>query len=52
MPKMNLPHERTKAKLQSAKLALRVQIAERKEKLRNVTDQLKAMTPKRPPNVI
>jgi len=45
-PNLSLPHERRKAKLKSRELALKVQIAERKEALSNVKAELTAMKPK------
>ena len=51
--KLSLPHERRKAQLQSKQLSLRVQIADRKEKLESVRAELKAMTPpKKTPPII
>jgi len=54
MPRANLslPHERRKAKLQSRKLALKVQIAERKESLTHVNSELQAMKPKPKPSEV
>lgn len=46
--KLSVPHERRKAMLQSKALSLRVQIADRKERLDAVKVELKAMTPKKP----
>jgi len=46
---LSLPHERRKAKLQSHKLALRVRVAESKEQLRMIGDELNAMKPKPKP---
>lgn len=42
---LSLPHMRQKAALQARKLTLRVQIAQRKEALREVSTQLAAMSP-------
>lgn len=46
-PNMSLPHERRKATLQSAKLKLRVRLAETKDTLKRVNDELSAMRPKK-----
>lgn len=46
---LSLPHERRKASLQSQKLRLRVRLAETKEGLKRVGDELKAMAPKTQP---
>jgi hypothetical protein len=43
---LSLPHERRKATLQAQRLRLRVRLAETKEGLKQVTDQLRAMSPK------
>jgi len=43
---LSLPHERRKATLQSQKLRLRVRLAETKEGLKRIGDELKAMSPK------
>lgn len=45
-PNLSLPHERRKAKLSSRKLQLRVKIAESREQLKQVNDELAAMKPK------
>lgn len=52
MPRRNLsvPHERRKAMLKGRELQLRVQIADRKEKLDHVKTELAAMRPKKPSN--
>lgn len=47
-PKLSLPFERRKATLKSQKLREQVRIAEGKERLRQVNEELKAMTPKKP----
>lgn len=51
-PSMSLPHERRKALLKSAQLKLRVQIVERREQLKRVTDELTAMKPKKQPGEV
>jgi hypothetical protein len=43
---LSLPHERRKATLQSQKLRLRVRLAETREGLKKISDELKAMSPK------
>jgi hypothetical protein len=48
MAKLSLPHERRKAQLKSAKLRSQVTIAEQRERLTRINQELKAMAPKRP----
>lgn len=43
--KLSVPHVRRKAQLKSTQLHLKVKIADAKEKLANVTNELKAMSP-------
>jgi len=43
---LSLPHERRKARLQSLKLKLKVDLAERRERLNQVNAELTAMKPK------
>lgn len=47
MAKLSLPHERRKATLKSAKLRSQVAIAEQRERLARINQELKAMAPKR-----
>lgn len=49
---LSLPHERRKAKLQAAKLQLRVKIAENRERLTQVNSELAAMKPKPKPSEV
>lgn len=46
--KMSIPFERQKAKLKASEMHLKVDIAERKEKLVDVKQQLQAMSPPKP----
>lgn len=48
MAKLSLPHERRKAQLKSAQLKSRVVIAEQRERLTRINQELKAMSPKKP----
>lgn len=47
-PKLSLPHERRRAKLKSAQLSEKVRIAESREKLSRINDELRAMSPPKP----
>jgi len=49
---LSLPHERRKAKLRGAELSLKVKLAESKERLKNIRDELSAMKPKPKPTDI
>ena len=48
---LSLPHERRKASLRSQVLRLRVGIAERRQQLKQVNDELKAMRPVKPKGI-
>lgn len=45
--KMSLPHERRKATLRARKLQLGVRIAESREALKSINNELQALSPKR-----
>lgn len=51
-PNLSLPHERRKAKLKSRELALKVQVAEKKQELSAVRTELTAMKPKPKPQEV
>jgi len=44
-PRLSIPHERRKAKLKAAALNAKVKIAEHRETLDRVQQELKAMSP-------
>lgn len=50
MASIRLPEQRKKMKLQSRKLALRVEIAEKREALRTTNLELAALKPKKAPS--
>lgn len=48
-PKLSLPHERRKMALRSSQMKLRVNIAENRQRLEQVNNELKAMKPAKKP---